>query len=260
MLELLSLPYSPWSEKARWALDARGLLYVKRPYYPLIGEPGLRVLLRRPLAPVSVPVLIDGTQVISESSQIAKYADAHGSGAKLFLAGQEATIGDFDAASERGLSAGRALALMRMLEDREALAEQVPAGALRVLGSRMSAAVARAGVERTLRKYAASDISAADHHAMLSSVLVSLRADLARSRSAEPKTLLGHFSYADIVMSQVLCFVEPPQTPHVRLAPGSRRCFTDMALRAQFGDLIAWRNALYARYREPAFPVAAASA
>jgi len=259
MLELLSLPYSPWSEKARWALDARGLDYVKRPYQPLIGEPRLRVLLRRPFRPVSVPVLIDGKQVVSESLAIAKYADAHGSGANLFPVGMETTIDDFDAASERGLGAGRALALMRMLEDSEALAEQVPQGMRSVLGA-LSPAVARAGIERTLRKYGASDISVADHHAMLSSVLVSLRADLARSRPAEPRTLLGQFSYADIVMAQVLCFVEPPQTPHVRLAPGSRRCFTDVALRAQFEDLLAWRDALYARYREPVNGVALASA
>ena len=258
MLELLSIPYSPWSEKARWALDACGLEYATRPYQPLVGEPALRVLLRRPFARVSVPVLIDGKRVIDESLQIAKYVDALGASPTLFPVGSEAVICDFDAASERGLSAGRALALTRMLDDREALEEQIPKNMRRVLGP-LSLSVARAGVERTLRKYGATDSSVADHHAMLASVLVSLRADLARSRPAEPRTLLAKFSYADIVMSQVLCFVEPPQSAHFRIGPGSRRCYVDTALREQFADLIAWRDSLYARYRDAPSSIAAAA-
>jgi hypothetical protein len=37
MLELLGLPYSPWSEKARWALDARGIAYQRRKLDPIVG-------------------------------------------------------------------------------------------------------------------------------------------------------------------------------------------------------------------------------
>ena len=248
MRELLSIPYSPWSEKARWALDARGVDYQKRAYQPLLGEPALRVLLRRPFGRVSVPVLIDGKHVINESFKIARYADELGSGPRLFPEGREAAIVDFDAASERALAAGRALALTRMLDDREALEEKVPR-AMRKLGP-VAIAIARAGVERTLRKYGAGEASLADHHAMLASVLISLRADLSRSRASEPRTLFATFSYADIVMSQALCFVQPPESAHFRIGSGSRRCYCDAELNAQFGDLVAWRDALYARYRD----------
>lgn len=248
MLELLSLSYSPWSEKARWALEARHIEYEKRNYIPLVGEPGLRILLRKPFGPVSVPVLIDGRRVISGSFEIAKYADARGRGVRLFPSGSESTIADYDTASERGLSAGRALGLLRMLDDREALSEQVPGQLSSLLGP-LAGPIAKAGVERTLRKYTSGVTTVSEHRGFLASVLASLRADLSRSNSPEQRTLLSEFSYADIVMAQVLCFVQPPHTPHVRMGPGSRRCFTDDALRTEFADLIAWRDALYAAHR-----------
>lgn len=249
MLELLSIPYSPWSEKARWALEARGVVYKKRNYLPLLGEPALRILLRKPMGRVSVPVLIDGKRAIPDSFAIAKFAQATGSGPSLFPAGKESAIADYEAASERGLAAGRALSLLRMLDDREALLEQVPRQLGDVLGP-LAVFVARAGVERTLRKYGASSVSVAEHRSLLASALESLRADLARSPAGEPRTLLGTFSYADIVMSQMLCFVQPPQSPHFRIGPASRRCYGDPELRIGFADLLAWRDALYARYRD----------
>jgi glutathione S-transferase len=37
MIELVAVPYSPWSEKARWALDHHALPYRETAYQPLIG-------------------------------------------------------------------------------------------------------------------------------------------------------------------------------------------------------------------------------
>ena len=59
MPELLGLPYSPWSEKARWALDARRVPYREVTYAPLLGEPALRLKLKRWRGNVTVPVLTD---------------------------------------------------------------------------------------------------------------------------------------------------------------------------------------------------------
>ena len=56
MNELLGLPYSPWSEKARWALDARKVPYKYKVYAPLVGEPALRFKLKKWSGPVSVPL------------------------------------------------------------------------------------------------------------------------------------------------------------------------------------------------------------
>jgi glutathione S-transferase len=53
-------------------------------------------------------------------------------------------------------------------------------------------------------------------------------------------------------MAQALVFVAPPTTGHVKLAPANRAAFADADLAAEFADLVAWRDALYARYRTAA--------
>ena len=248
MRELLHLPYSPWSEKARWALDVRKVPYEPRLYQPLLGEPGLRRMLKRFRGPVSVPVLIDGDQVLADSFEIARFADRHGAGPQLFPRGKEAEIARYNELSERGLSAGRALALARMLEDPEALREQVPTNMLRVLGP-IATVVATLGVKRTLRKYQAHRSDMDGHERLLCEVLDTLRQDLANSKN-EPRTLLSALTFADIAMAQVLAFVRPPRLG-LRVRAGSRRAFTHAALAERYADLLTWRDALYDRYRSP---------
>ena len=72
---LWSLAYSPWSDKARWALEHCGVPYRRRAYRPLIDEPALRLKLRRLSGPVSVPILDLGDEVLADSFEIARYAD-----------------------------------------------------------------------------------------------------------------------------------------------------------------------------------------
>jgi glutathione S-transferase len=246
--ELLHLPFSPWSEKARWALDARGVDYRRRVYQPLLGELELRRRLSRWRGKVSVPVLVDGDRVLGESFEIARWADAHGGGPRLFPAGEEERIAAWDALSERGMSAGRVGSLQRLLRDDEALAELVPPP-LRGLPGAVTQPLAALGVRRTLRKYAGSDTDVEAGRAVLASVLERLRADLAASKSTgEPRTLLPEFSYADIVMAQVVFCIAPPKDK-VRIGAGSRRAFEEPDLAARFADLIAWRDALYRVHR-----------
>ena len=120
MNELLAIPFSPWSEKARWALDARGVAYVERRFEPVLGEPELRLRLRKLTGRVSVPVLITGRGAIADSTAIARHAEAFGSGVSLFPQGRDTDIAHYDALSQRGLEAGRGLALTRMENDEEA--------------------------------------------------------------------------------------------------------------------------------------------
>src|SRR5688572_27753079 len=96
MVELLHLSYSPWSEKARWALERRGIAYQGRHYQPLIGELELRLRLGRLRGKVSVPFLRDGSEVAGDSFAIARYAEAHGSGPSLFPAGKDAEVARYN--------------------------------------------------------------------------------------------------------------------------------------------------------------------
>jgi glutathione S-transferase len=248
MTELLGLPYSPWSEKARWALDARRVPYTFRHYQPLLGEPALRLKLRRPTGRVSVPVLTtsDG-RVIADSADIARWAGERGEGPPLFPAEHEAAIARFIALSERALAAGRALSLARMLADHEALAEMVPGPIRRALGP-VAVRIGALGIHRTLRKYGAHRDDRDAHRRTLIAALDELRAALAEAPAGEPKTLLGRFTFADIAAAQALAFVDPPTTG-LKLGPASRRSFSDPDLRERHRDLLAWRDDLYRALR-----------
>jgi glutathione S-transferase len=256
MVELLALPFSPWSEKARWALDVRHVPYDYRVYAPLVGEPLLRMKLRRWTGPVTVPVLTDDQgRAIADSADIARWADGRGDGPRLFPPEHDAAIARFVDLSERGLAAGRGLSLRRMLRDPEALREMAPRP-LRRRFAGLSARLGGFGVARTLRKYGASQIEVDAHASDLVHVLGELRARLAEATGGPPKTLLGAFSFADVAMAQVLVFVEPPRSG-LRFGPASRRSFGDPALRDRFADLVAWRDALYEAYRPTSTAAAA---
>jgi glutathione S-transferase len=247
MPELLGLPFSPWSEKARWALQARGVPYEERVYVPLLGEPLLRLKLGRWTGTVTVPVLTDDDgAVFADSAEIARWADQRGQGPVLFPAELGDAIDHFIELSERGLGAGRALSLVRMLEDDKALSEMLPRPLRRPLG-RLGSSLGAFGVRRTLRKYGANGADREKSEATLVRVLEELRDTLA-TRSGTPKTLLGQFTFADIAMAQVLAFVDPPSFG-LRVGRASRASFTDPALRDRYADLLAWRDALYDAYR-----------
>ena len=246
MPELLGLPYSPWSEKARWALEARGIAYDKRLYQPLLGELALRKKLGKWSGIVSVPVLTDDDgRVVADSAEIARWADQRGDGPAMFPRGDEAEVERLIALSDRGLAAGRALSLLKLLDDEQGILEMVPRKLRGVPGTRQ---LARTGIARTLRKYRGlRDRDAA--HAALAGVLDEVRAALAKApASTGVKTLLGRFTFADVAVTQVLAFVEPPAFG-LELASATRRSFCDDVLRERFADLVAWRDALYDAYR-----------
>jgi len=238
---LLHVTYSPWSERARWALDARGIAYERRKYQPLLGEPRLRWQLGRWRGPVSVPVLFTDDGPVTDGDRIATWADQRGAGPPLMAPGVEPWV----TRAEDGMHAGRALSLSRVANDRTAVAELTPPG-VRFLGP-VARALTRAGVKRTRKKYGGHRADLAAHQATLVAVLTEIRAALGGRA-----TLLADFSYADIVASTVLSFVEPPSDEFLRLGPSNRTLYGDPELAAQFPDLIAWRNELYRRYRQPA--------
>lgn len=248
MTQLIGLSYSPWSEKAKWALEVRKVPYRFRPYQPLLGEPALRRLTGRWRGNVTVPVLVsDQGEVLDDSAKIARWADARGEGPALFPAEHERTIARWIETGERALEAGRVISLHRTLESPAALKELVPRP-LRSLGG-LAAAIGGLGVRRTLRKYGAGRHTLVEHRRVARDALDELRAAIARSPSkATPKTILEHFSFADVAASQILTFVSPPAFG-VRLGPESRKGFTDPELATEYADLIAWRDALYEAHR-----------
>lgn len=70
-MRLLEFPHSHFCEKARWALDFKGIPYRAEPLLP-----GLHMLTVRRYAPdTSVPVLINGRDVVQGSGKIIDYLE-----------------------------------------------------------------------------------------------------------------------------------------------------------------------------------------
>ena len=94
-LLLVGESFSPWTKKARWALEHCDLSYNYKEYTPTLSEPALRLRLRQFSGQVSVPILFADKQIIRGSFEIARYAnDRVGDG----------RLGDFDAINTEMMS------------------------------------------------------------------------------------------------------------------------------------------------------------
>ncbi|MEN9796749.1 MAG: hypothetical protein RL653_445 [Pseudomonadota bacterium] len=231
--ELVVAPFSPWSMRARLALDAQGLSYRAVPYVPSVSEPGLRWRLGSWRGRVTVPVLFpDDGPPIRESFAIAAWGAAR-STRPLLDASNLAGCERADAFSNRALEAGRARTTRLVHGDAAALRESMPAfvAALGPVGR----AIGRRAALELLRKYGADHVSEAEAVSRIRGALLELREALGGK-----SWLLGDFSYADITGALALGFV----APHARapLGPASRPLWTVPALAEEFADLVAWRD------------------
>jgi glutathione S-transferase len=78
-LRLYTFSISHFAEKARWALDYKGIVYEEARLMP-----GMHIPIVRRLAPrTTVPVLVDRGRVIQGSSAIIDWADTHSPGRSL---------------------------------------------------------------------------------------------------------------------------------------------------------------------------------
>ncbi len=245
MIELLAISYSPWSEKARWALDHHGVQYTEVEYAPLIGEPALRKRLGKWRGPISVPLLLKADGSISDSFAIARYAEDIGSHpTSLFPAGHAEAITEWNQHSEEALFAGRALVTIRTMEDPIARAEAMP---------RMSPALSKAlrlpftafGAAYLRHKYKYGK-SPTPHRAALSKSLCALRDTLADGR---PYLIGETFSYADLAMATALQCVRPVTDEFIKLRPATRGVWTDEAFASEFAPLLEWRDRIYQDHR-----------
>lgn len=240
MHRFVAIHYSPWSEKARWALDLRRVPYTEETFVPMITEPSLRLRLRRFTGKITVPVLFtsDG-RALTDSYDIARFADENGEGPRLFPEGREAEIRRWNARSEEILQAGRALSVAKAMDDAAAREEGVP----RFLPAALRPLVGRVGVSYLRRKYGLS----LDREA---SARVAREGLLALREALGDKRYLGDtLSYADIVMATSMQLVAPVSNEHIRIGPGTRAVCTHAPIVEEFADLLAWRDALYAEHR-----------
>ncbi len=240
---LLILPISPWSERARWALDHHGLAYKTEIHTPLFGESRLRRLAGPARERATVPILRVGDQVLADSWDIAQYAEREGRGAPLLPPGLEPEIRRWTTLADELMGEGRALVTGAILSSPAALDETLPRAVPRWLRPLLRP-VTRYVTAWFARKYRFSLDDLALSRERVRDRLVQIRAGLGGRA-----TLLETFSYADIAVATSLQGVSPVNSPTIRLGPALRQAWTQPELAAEFADLIAWRDGLYAAHR-----------
>jgi glutathione S-transferase len=215
MLVLTALPYSPWSEKARWALDHHRMVYHSETYTPILGELKLRLRMRVLSGRVSVPVLYDGQTWLTDSFDIARYAERHGSGAPLFPKGKLNEIIAWNARSEAALAAGRALLMNEIEKQPERALAFLPPGVPAALKPHLLS-VAQKGLQAFIAKYRMRDTEG-QHEGVLLSELDRL----AKALSGRRYLIGDSLSYADIVMAMVVIAIRPVDERYLARLPGT---------------------------------------
>jgi glutathione S-transferase len=243
--ELVVLHVSPWSERARWALDHHHIAFREKQHAPFLGELGLRRLRRSDGGRATVPVLCDGDTVICDSWDIARHADATGSGTTLIPGEHAEAIRAWVRRIDEASAKGRALVIRGMLANDAALDEGLPPpipGFLRPLMRPFT----RFGTRWFGRKYQLDLDAVAENEDAVRAALRELRERIGGGRYA-----FGAFSYADIVSATFLQGIAPVADEYIRLGPATREVWHNGTLASEFEDLVRWRDALYRDHRRP---------
>lgn len=239
-LILVGEGFSPWTEKARWALDHHRIAYRYEEYTPLVSEPWLRLRARRSRGSISVPFLLGPAGfALGDSFSIAQEADRRGREEPLVPLDLMADVTAWNERAERLMRAGRARILeqteLRKDVQLESLPQELPLGIRRLL-----APTVRVGTAHLRKKYAVRTV--ADEE--LEVELAAIRSTIARHPTSP---LLGRFTLADIAIASALQAVRPHATEPQGLLPAQRAAWERGELAARWEDVLTWRDATVAR-------------
>ncbi|MEZ4332751.1 MAG: glutathione S-transferase family protein [Myxococcota bacterium] len=250
MLELTAIAFSPWSEKARWALDHHGCDYHEVPYAPVLGEWRLRWRLRRPVGRITVPVLRDGDRWLTDSLDIARHADSIGRGPTLFPERALAEILEWNRRSEAALAAGRAILMRTWARTPELAVAALPADLPQALRP-LALSLGRRRLRGFMAKYGIQEDDPAPDR-----VLRDALETLERTLEGRLHLIGDRFTYADIAMALTLQQVRPVDPRHIPRLPGLPPAGMNVPeLETRHARLFAWRDALYDRFRRTSVPV-----
>ena len=241
---LFAIPYSPWSLKARWALDHAGIDYRIMDFVPMVSIPHVFVRAGFPRQRITIPCLIDNGEVVMDSFAIAQYCNGRGRRPALIPAPFEIEIEAWNAHADRALRASRALLTAHIARDRKALQASVPAIFQRP--AFLAGILGKVGVQYLALKYDFSLSELEAHEATLRTELETLR-DALKERDSD--YLCGDtLTYADITAASPLFFVDAP-ADHPVPAP-VRSHWTQPKLAAEFADLVGWRDRIFSHWKE----------
>ncbi len=248
-MELIGIGYSPWTEKARWALSYHQIPYRYHEHLLIFGVPALRWKLKKWSGGVTVPALIDDENGVRlmDSFDIAKYADQIGKAETLFPEELLQGIEHLNSLSEEALDAARAWVMDRVLKNRDMQLENIPNFIPGFVRS-SSAWMTRMGLSYLDYEFGVS-----------AKVLEQRLADMRRVLSEFQKILreknfgfvLGNrFTYADLLVAATIQIVRPEAGfAQRKMGPSMRVAWETPELLSEFKDLLEWRDQMYAQYR-----------
>lgn len=247
--ELHGISYSPWTEKARWALDHHKIPYKYIEHTLLLSEPSFRFRFRLWRGDFTVPAWRDNECQIMDSLAIAKHADVlvpdH---APLIPATDAASIQHIQELSEGALDSLRGLTMVKLMRDPpaqlESLPNFLPARLKRILRPIL---IAAATVYLRRGFYREGLSSETEYHDRYRTYLKQLDVKFSERRS---EFVVGdRFTFADIAFATALIGLTPPSAPYYRQGPATFQLWTNSRLMKEFPHLIAWRDALYSQHR-----------
>lgn len=248
-LVLYGLHYSPWTERARWALDFCAVEYVYREHVPLLGEPLLRWRARQAgRSTATVPLLVDALsrQVWGDSLEIIQEASRRAPPGALSLVADFESLSEWAATIEPALQGLRARIAAGMLASPQAL-DDTTRTILPGWMVRMSRPLAASGGRFLARKYRAVLDDAEGHRRALRAGLEAVRDALRKSGGDYLR--YGRFTAHDIVGATLLQGVQPVGREFIRLPLSLSSVWTHAEFATEYADLVAWRDSMYTRHR-----------
>jgi glutathione S-transferase len=247
-LLLVGEGFSPWTEKARWALEHHGIAFDYDEYTPLMSEPWLRIRARRLRGPVSVPYLLarDGSLSLGDSFAIAREADRRAGANELVPPDLDEEITQWNDRAERLMRAGRAQILAKTEEDKEVAMESLPSHIPKALRSTLSGTV-RLGTSYLRKKYKVEPIPDEALEADLQTIREVIERNSGKGKCQG--LVKNRFTLADIAIITALQAIRPHKTEPVGLAPAQRKAWSRPELASRFEDVLSWRDEMLSRHR-----------
>lgn len=241
----VTIPFSHYCEKARWALDRAGIDYVEEPHLPMFAwAPALRAGRRR-----TVPVLVLEDEVVADSHDILLRAHRFAPELGLYPDDITANVTELETVFDRKVGpAARRLAYAALMRD-----GNDPIRALfSVSGPRWEVAAARvalpAMVQMMKRGLKIDDEGVARSEESLAKVLRELEVQL--EKSGGPWLFGARFTAADLTFASLFGPLAAPPEIEIRIGPCLTLDGPARGLIERYRDTIAGRFVLSAYAKE----------
>lgn len=224
-VRLIQIHASPWSERARWGFEFKGVPYTKQDYQIGAGEEELQ----NQTGQAQVPVLVVNGTVIPDSTEILNWLEKHKPEPVLLPRSdkEHAQVMVWEELMDWVFGPqGRLLAIGRLLRSDDT---QMPS-----VGQFFS------------RKYQYSPYAEGHAKAAVGRILTILMHTL-----TDREYLVGNsFTRADLTTAAILAVVNPPPDELFLFPAPLREAFTDpVALEPAFAKVFAWRDRMYRKHR-----------